>query len=540
MTSADISATAAPGARAPSAPVPAAAGRAPSAAPPAMLAGSARTLVAVALALGTFMQVLDTSIANVAIPTIAGNLGVSPDEGTWVITSFAVSNGIAVPLTGWLMQRYGVVRTFVLSVLLFTAASFLCGISWSLSSLVVFRVLQGAVSGPMIPGSQALLLSIFPPQKRGTALAIWSMTTLVAPIAGPVLGGFISDNWSWPWIFYINVPVGVLSSVLCWRYMAKRDTPTRRLPIDTVGLGLLVVWVGALQVMLDKGKDLDWFANPAIVVLAAVAVVGFLSWLIWELTDAHPIVDLSLFKLRSFTIGTVAFCLGYAVFFGNVVLMPLWLQTRLNYTATWAGLVAAPSGVVALVLAPFFGRMIGKVDARWLASLGFIAYGLSYFMRSGFTADASFAAFVMPQLVMGVGMSVFFVAMLAILLDGLPPERVPSASGVSNFLRIVAGSFATSITTTLWDRREALHQTRLADAANSASTGLAQAMHGLASLGLSGDASSALLTQGLTNQAYLLSTLDYFWISGALMLVPLVLLWFAPRPAGGARVAAAD
>ena len=183
------------------------------------------------------MQVLDTSIANVAIPTIAGNLGVSADQGTWVITSFAVSNGISVPLTGWLMQRYGVVRTFVLSVLAFTVASFLCGVAWSLPSLVVFRVLQGAVSGPMIPGSQALLLQLFPPQKRGTALAIWSITTLVAPIAGPVLGGYISDNWSWPWIFYINVPVGVFSGLICARFLSSRDTPTRRLPIDTVGFG---------------------------------------------------------------------------------------------------------------------------------------------------------------------------------------------------------------------------------------------------------------------------------------------------------------
>jgi DHA2 family multidrug resistance protein len=504
------------------------------------LAGISLSVVAIALALGTFMQVLDTSIANVAIPTIAGNLGVSPDEGTWVITSFAVSNGIAVPLTGWLMQRYGVVRTFVASVLLFTIASFACGMAWSLSSLVVFRVIQGAVSGPMIPGSQALLLAVFPDRRRGTALAIWSMTTLVAPIAGPVLGGYISDNWNWPWIFYINVPVGVISAFFCWRFLARRDTPTRRLPIDRVGLGLLIVWVGALQVMLDKGTDLDWFHSTAIVTLGLVAVIGFFAWLIWELTDRHPIVDLSLFARRHFSIGTLAFCLGYAVFFGNVVILPLWLQTQLGYTATWAGLVAAPSGVVALALSPFFGRLIGKVDSRWLATLGFVSYGLSYFMRAGFTADASFAAFVMPQLVMGVGMSVFFVAMLAILLDGLPPQRIPSASGVSNFARIVAGSFATSITTMLWTRREAFHQTRLAEASSLLSPNLQQALHGLNALGLNDHAAAALLNQGLTNQAYLLSTLDYFWISGILMLIPLVLLWFAPRPVGrsGAVVAA--
>ena len=206
---------------------------------PAPLRGAALALTSIALALGTFMQVLDSSIANVSIPTIAGNLGVSTDQGTWVITSFAVSNGISVPVSAFMMQRYGVVRTFVVSVLLFTVASFLCGISWSLPSLVLFRVLQGAVSGPMIPGSQALLLAIFPSAKRGTALAIWSITTLIAPICGPIFGGYISDNYSWPWIFFINLPVGLICMVICWRVLASRETPTRLVPIDKVGFGLL-------------------------------------------------------------------------------------------------------------------------------------------------------------------------------------------------------------------------------------------------------------------------------------------------------------
>jgi DHA2 family multidrug resistance protein len=506
---------------------------------PVPYTGYVRTLVAFALALGTFMQVLDTSIANVAIPTIAGNLGVSTDQGTWVITSFAVSNGISVPLTGWLMQRYGVVRTFVLSVLAFTAASFLCGAAWSLSSLVVFRVLQGAVSGPMIPGSQALLLRLFPPARAGTALAIWSITTLAAPIAGPVLGGYISDNWSWPWIFYINVPIGVLSGVLCWRYLGRRDTPTRQLPIDTVGLGLLIVWVGALQVMLDKGKDLDWFNSPAIVVLGVVALIGFIAWLIWELTERYPIVDLSLFTLRNFSLGTAALCLGYAVFFGNLVLLPLWLQTQLSYTATWAGLVAAPAGLVSVLVSPIVGSLIGKVDARWLGTVGFLGFAASFFMRAGLTADSSFGAFVLPQLVMGIGMGTFFVSMVSILLDGVPPQRVPSASGVSNFLRIIAGAFATSITTTFWDRREALHQTRLAESSSAYSANLQDALNGLHGLGIS-NTTSALgeLTQGLVHQAYLLSSLDYFWISGWLTLAPLLLVWLARRPRSAAHAAA--
>jgi DHA2 family multidrug resistance protein len=508
--------------------------------PQAPLVGAARAIASIALALGTFMQVLDSSIANVAIPTIAGNLAVSPDQGTWVITSFAVSNGIAVPLTGWLMQRYGVVRTFVVSLLAFTAASFLCGLAWSLPSLVVFRVLQGAASGPMIPGSQALLLSIFPTERRGAALAIWSMTTLVAPVAGPVLGGYISDNWSWPWIFYINVPIGILTALVCWRFLGQRDTPTRRVPIDTVGLSLLVVWVGALQIALDKGKDLDWFHSTAIVTLAIFAVVGFLSWLIWETTDEHPIVDLSLFLRRNFTLGTIAYCLGYAVFFGNIVLMPLWLQTQLGYTATWAGLVSSPAGLVALIVSPIVGRYIGRVDARWIATVGFLAYAAAYFMRAGFTSDASFAVFLLPNLVMGIGMATFFVAMLSILLEGLPQARVPSASGVSNFLRIVASAFATSITTTLWDRREALHQTRLAESSSLLSPSMQQALHGLQSLGLSNQAAEAVLSRGLAGQAYLMAALDFFWISGVITLISLGLLWMVRRPGATHGVAAAE
>jgi DHA2 family multidrug resistance protein len=504
----------------------------------APLSGGTRALLSIALALGTFMQVLDTSIANVAVPTIAGNLGVSPSQGTWVITAFAVSNGISVPLTGWLMQRYGVVRTFIASVLAFTAASFLCGVAWSLPSLVLFRVLQGAVSGPMIPGSQALLLRLFPPEKKGVALAIWSITTLVAPVMGPVLGGYISDNWSWPWIFYINVPVGLASALVCARYLKRQSTGTEKLPIDSVGLGLLVVWVGALQVMLDKGKELDWFASPAIVVLGLVALVGLIAWLIWEATEEHPIVDLSLLRLRNFTLGTIAYCVGYAVFFGNVVLLPLWLQTQLGYTATWAGLVAAPAGVVSVLISPLVGRVMGRVDARWIATVGFISYALSYVMRAGFTAQASFTSFVWPQLVFGIGMGTYFVAMLTILLDGLPAERVPAASGLSNFLRIIASGFATSLTTTFWDRHAALHQSQLAEAVSNANPALQSALQGLASHGIAGPAATGVLTQGITQQAYLLSSLDYFWISVWLTLAPLALLWLTKRPRGAAVAAA--
>ncbi|MEO8859556.1 MAG: DHA2 family efflux MFS transporter permease subunit, partial [Burkholderiaceae bacterium] len=249
-----------------------------------------------ALSLATFMNVLDSSIANVSIPAIAGDLGVSPPQGTWVITSFGVSNAISVPLTGWLTQRFGAVRLFTMSVLLFVLTSWLCGFATSLEGLVVFRVAQGLVAGPLIPLSQTLLLASYPRAKAGIALALWGMTTLVAPVVGPLAGGWITDNMSWPWIFYINVPVGLFAAALTWFIYRKRETPTRKLPIDTVGLSLLVLWVGCLQLMLDKGKELDWFASNQIVALAVVAVVGFAVFIVWELTDKHPVVELRLFS----------------------------------------------------------------------------------------------------------------------------------------------------------------------------------------------------------------------------------------------------
>src|SRR6185295_10859457 len=255
------------------------------AAPP--LTGGALVLGTIALSLATFMNVLDTSIANVSIPAISGDLGVSPDQGTWVITSFGVANAISLPLTGWLTRTFGQVKLFIWSVTLFTIASFLCALAPSLELLILFRVLQGAVAGPMMPLSQALLLSSYPKAKAGAALGMWSITTLVAPVVGPVLGGWITDNISWPWIFYINVPVGIFSGLATWFIYKSRETPTSSLPIDKVGVFLLVLWVGALQVMLDKGKDLDWFNSSQIVTLAVVAVVGFTIFLVWELTEKH-------------------------------------------------------------------------------------------------------------------------------------------------------------------------------------------------------------------------------------------------------------
>ncbi len=363
---------------------------APVAATPSPLSGSVRALGTVALALATFMNVLDTSIANVSIPAIAGDLGVSPDQGTWVITSFGVANAISLPLTGWLTRRYGQVRLFTASVLLFVVASALCALAPTLGLLIAFRVLQGAVAGPMIPLSQTLMLSSYPREKAGSALGIWAVTTLVAPVAGPLLGGWITDNYSWPWIFYINVPIGLAAAGATWMIYRKRESPTAKLPIDGVGLGLLALWVGALQVMLDKGKDLDWFASTQIVALAIVAVVGFALFVVWELTERNPVVDLRLFARRNFLVSTVAISLSFGTFFGSVVLLPLWLQQYMGYTATQAGMVVAPVGVLAILLTPLVGRTVHKVDPRLFVTASFAIFALVMLMRSRFATSADF------------------------------------------------------------------------------------------------------------------------------------------------------
>ncbi|MDC7676692.1 DHA2 family efflux MFS transporter permease subunit [Asticcacaulis machinosus] len=514
------------------------AGAEPASPPP--LTGGTLTITAIALALGTFMQVLDSTIANVSLPTIAGNLGVSSSQGTWVITSFAVANGISVPLTGWLMGRFGVVRVFTFSVLLFTFASFLCGIAWNIEGLIGFRILQGLVSGPMIPGSQALLIMIFPPEKRATGLAMWSMTTLVGPICGPILGGYISDNYAWEWIFLINVPIGLFCAFICWQNMKSRETPTRKVPVDTTGFALLVIWVGALQVMLDTGKEADWFSSPAIVVELIVAIVFFIAWVIWELNEKNPIVDLSMFKNRNFTLGTIALCIAYAIFFGNGLLLPVWLQSNMGYVATWAGLVAAPSGVVAVILTPFAARLLGKTDARILATFSILMFALSFFMRSGYTPDADFTALVLPLLVQGVAMSTFFISMITIAMADIPAHQTPAASGLSNFARITAGSFAASLATTIWDRMEAVHQTRLSETMSSGSPLWIETIQKLQAAGLSLQQAVGVITSQVMSQAYLQAALDFFRISGWLTLLLIPLIWFAKKSMSNGAVHAAD
>lgn len=498
------------------------------------LEGAARVWGTVALSAATFMNVLDSSIANVSLPAISGDLGVSTTQGTWVITSFAVANAIAVPLTGFMTQRFGQVRLFMASVILFMISSLLCGLAPNMTTLIAFRALQGFVAGPMIPLSQTLLLSSYPRAKAGLAMAMWSMTTLVAPVMGPLLGGWITDNISWPWIFYINIPVGIVAAAITWALYRKRESVTHKVPIDAICLALLVLWVGSLQLMLDKGKELDWFHSAQIVGLAVVAVVGFAFFLVWELTDKHPVVDLSLFKRRNFWSGAVATAVAYGLFFGNVVLLPLWLQQWMGYTATQAGMIMAPVGLLAIFFSPVVGLTVAKIDPRRYATFSFLVFALVLWMRSNFNTQADFVTIIIPTVIQGIAMAFFFIPLVTITLSGLTPDRIPAASGLSNFLRITAGAMGTSITTTLWDNRATLHHTQLAETINQGNNAATSAMAGLGANGFGADQVLGQLNRIVDQQAYMLATNDIFYASAILFLLLIPLVWLARPQKGGA------
>lgn len=506
------------------------------------LSGGQLVLGTVALSLATFMNVLDSSIANVSIPAIAGDMGVSPAQGTWVITSFGVANAISVPLTGWLTQRFGQVRLFTWSILLFVLASWLCGLAPSIELLILFRVVQGLVAGPMIPLSQTLLLASYPPAKAGVAMAMWAMTVLVAPVVGPLLGGWITDAISWPWIFYINIPVGLVAAAFTWSIYRSRDPGPRRVPLDVVGLVLLVLFVGAMQIMVDKGKELDWFESSEIITLAVVSVVSFMFFIAWELTERHPIVDLHLFARRNFWLGTTSLSIAYGVFFGNVVLMPLWLQQYMGYTATWAGIALAPVGLLAIVLSPWVGKNVRVIDPRRLTTVAFLGFALVLWLRSHFNAQADFSTILVPTVLQGAAMAFFFIPLQAVTFAGLQPQQMPAAAGLSNFVRITAGAVGTSLFTTAWESRATLHHAQLAEGIHRGNTAAMQTLAQLQAGGLSHEQALAQVNRMIDQQAFTMAATDLFWLSSMMFVVLIALVWLtrpqmsaAPADAGGAH-----
>ncbi|WEN14081.1 DHA2 family efflux MFS transporter permease subunit [Rhodanobacter sp. AS-Z3] len=496
------------------------------------LQGGALVLLTIAVAFSTFMEVLDMTIVNVSVPHIAGSLGVSPSEGTWTISSYALASAIMQPLTGWLARRFGEVRTFITSVGLFVLFSMLCGMATSMPMLVICRLLQGAGSGPMVALSLALLLANYPKQKQGIALALWAMTVVVAPIFGPILGGWLTDNFSWPWIFYINVPVGALAAIITWALLRKRETKTIKAPIDVIGLTLLVVGVGALQFMLDNGNDNDWFSSPMILALGLIALICLTFLIVWELYAKHPVVDLSLFKRRNFTVAVAAMSFGMMAFFGINVVFPLWLQITLGYTATWAGLASAPVGVLAFLMAPVIGANIQRLELRAVVTFAFIVFAVTSFWFAGFDSSASFGTMVLPRFIMGIGIACFFIPLNQMYLSGLPSSEVASASGLANFCRTLGSSISTAATVTLWQHRGEYHHAALTEHINPASPAATSFLQRLQHGGFSPTQSLGLVDQLITREALTLAVNDVYIVCAVMFLALIPVLWFARPPFG--------
>ncbi len=499
------------------------------------LTGGALLLAGFVLALSNFMAVLDTSIANVSIPNIAGGLAVSPSEGTWVITSYQVAEAITVPLTGWLAQRFGAVKVYVTCIGLFGLFSTLCGLAPSLSMLVFFRIMQGLAGGPMMPMSQTLLLRVFPPQQAPQAIGIWSMTTVVGPIAGPLLGGTLSDGFGWPAVFFVNVPVAIFCAFFAWRLLSKQENAIRKLPIDGVGLALLVVFVGAMQIMLDKGRELDWFNSPTVVALFVISVIGFVCFLIWELTAENPIVNLRVFRHRAFATAAVTMALTFGAFFASVVIIPLWLQTNMGYTATWAGYATAFNGLLAVVMSPIVAQMVRKYDPRALVCFGVSFLAIVMLWRTAFASNISFGLMIWPQLAQGFAMPFFFIPLMSLGTSALPPDEIAAGAGLINFMRTTAGAFGTSIATTVWSDSAARAHANLAGEINNPTGVLGQ----LGAMGLDPAQALQQLEFLVQSQAVMLATNRIFISIGGIMLIAAASIWFAPKPKGPVQAVAA-
>ncbi len=506
-----------------------------SAAPgPAPLTGAKLWTTALMLALANFVVVLDITIANVSIPSIAGSLAVAPSQGTWVVTSYSVAEAISVPLAGWLAMRFGVVRWFGVSLFGFALFSLLCGLSQSLEALVLFRIAQGFAGGPIMPLSQALLQQIFPKEKQGAAIGLWAATTTAAPICGPILGGLISDGASWHWIFFINLPVVALCLFVLARRLKAFETPLERKPIDIIGFILLVIGVGAFQIMLDTGREKDWFASTDIIVLAIVSAIGMAAFIIWELTDDHPVVDLKIFRHRGFAAATGVISIGFGSFFAVVVLTPLWLQSVLGYSATQAGYTVAWIGVFSVLVAPAAGLLLARIDPRITVTFGVVWLGLMAAARTTWSTDSTYLDLVWPHLLTGIGMPFFFIGLTSLAMASVKPEESVSAAGIMNFCRTLCGAIGAAIASSQWDTESRQVRAAMAEGMN----GVEGAMQKLQAAGLSAEQARASLDRVLEVQAATLANLHVYASSAALFFAAAALVWVIPKmkitgPMGG-------
>lgn len=505
---------------------------------PRPLEGLPLILLSIAASLSTFMEILDMTVVNVSVPTIAGALGVSPNQGTWIISAYSVAAAVAVPLTGWLARRLGEAKLFVYSVLAFTFASTLAAFSQNLSMLVFFRLLQGFVSGPMVPLSQTLLVRSYPKEKRGGAMAMWAMTVILAPICGPLLGGWISDNYHWSWIFLVNIPIGIFGAVTIWLLMRHRDSAIVRIPLDRVGLALLVVGVGSLQLMLEIGRDYDWFNSVFIVMLAIVAVVALSFFITWAWYTEHAIVDLHLFRDVNFRFGVILLSVGFMTYFASVVVVPLWLQMVMGYTSAQAGMAMAPIGLFTLILSPIIGRNIARLNLRVLATCAFVIMGGVSLWNSMMTLDVGFWHIVSPRIVQGVGLACFFLPVQGIMLANITPDHMAAASGLSNFLRTLGAALGTAISVTAWEHLAIGNRAHLVENINPYNAAATRYLDSLQTAGLTPEQAYAVVERTLFSQSYMVATNEFFLYSAVAFFLLVGVVWMT-KPVKGASAAGA-
>jgi DHA2 family multidrug resistance protein len=501
-------------------------------------------IVAVSVMSATFMEVLDTTVVNVSLPHIAGSLSATVDEATWALTSYLVANAIVLPLAGWLANQFGRKRLLMLSVGGFTSASVLCGFTPNLTFLIIFRVIQGATGGALQPLSQAVLLEAFPPEDRGKAMAFWGLGIVVAPILGPVLGGWLTDSYSWRWVFYINLPVGLVALVMMKLFLF--DPPyigRRRTRVDWTGIGLLAVGIGALQILLDKGQEDDWFASDFMTTLALVSAFALAAFLVHELRVFHPVVDLRAFRNLTYATGVFLMAMVGFVLYGSLVLLPILMQTLLGYPAFQAGIALAPRGIGSFLAMPLVGVLLGRFGARRLLALGFVGGAVTLFWFGALDLSAGYWDFFWPQFIQGVSLALLFVPLTTVTMDPIPREKMGNATSIFNLMRNIGGSFGIATATTLLARRQQLHVNVLGAHANPYSLETQALLERLragfvargSDLVTATEQARAALFGLVHQQAAMLSFIDVFRLLGILfiLLLPLLFVMKSPRTRRG-------
>jgi DHA2 family multidrug resistance protein len=486
-------------------------------------------ILAVAISLATFMIVLDYSIANVSIPYISGDLAVSNEQGTYVITSFAVGNAIALPLTGWLTKRVGAIRTIVWSLLLFVLFSWLCGAAFDFQMLVICRFLQGFCAGPLIPLSQTLIIMTHPPEKKTSALALWSAIVIAAPILGPILGGWLSYDYTWPWIFYINIPVGIVSAIVIWTIMHKQETPTAYERLDWVGLVLLTIGVSCLQILLDKGEQYDWLRSNWMYGFAVIAFISLTLLVVWSLTSKRPLMELRLLKIPTFGLSVLFIAIAYAIYFGSVVLIPLWLQENMGYTAIWAGFAVCPIGIAPLIFAKLTGKMVTKIGSIIPLAICFVLFAISCFYTAFFDTDVDIQVIGFSRFLLGCGLVFFITPLFALTVQDLSFDKLPSGTGIFHFVRAMVGGVGTSVFTTLWIRRSAYHHQVLGESVTPFAPEWKMFLEKLKGLGFTGQKALQIANDKMDDQAAMLALNDCFYLMGWIFLGLLIFLPIAHK-----------